>query len=272
MTQIEPLSVPLQLSALGTLFRLTLRQLARGKRLLLLSFLFLLPSILAIVLRATIPEVTSDKLEPLLIFFLIPHALIPLTALLYGTAIIQDEIEEQTLTYLLVRPLPRWALYVTKLLAALLLTALLVAIFTLVTFVAMYAGTDALFTQALLTKAMKVIALLCLALVAYGSLFACVSLFVRWALVLGIGYVIVFEGVFANIDFAIRKLTVMYYFRVLAERWIGLDMKAWKIELEEAPTSQTCVLVLLGAAVFATLLAALTFAGREFHVKTPEGS
>ena len=41
----------------------------------------------------------------------IPHALAPLAALLYSAGIIQDEVEDQTLTYLLLRPLPRWALY-----------------------------------------------------------------------------------------------------------------------------------------------------------------
>ena len=46
-------------------------------------------------------------------FNLIPHALAPLAALFYAAGIIQDEVEEQTLTYLLLRPLPRWALYLS---------------------------------------------------------------------------------------------------------------------------------------------------------------
>ncbi len=58
----------------------------------------------------------------------------PLAALLYATGIIQDEVEEQTLTYLLLRPLPRWALYLVKLLATLLVTAALTAVFTAATF------------------------------------------------------------------------------------------------------------------------------------------
>ena len=57
------------------------------------------------------------------VFNLIPHALVPLAALLYATGIIQDEVEEQTLTYLLLRPLPRWALYLIKLLATMLMTS-----------------------------------------------------------------------------------------------------------------------------------------------------
>ena len=58
----------------------------------------------------------------------------PLAALLYAAGIIQDEVEEQTLTYLLLRPLPRWALYLVKLLATLLVTSVLTAVFTAATF------------------------------------------------------------------------------------------------------------------------------------------
>ena len=47
----------------------------------------------------------AENLQFALIFNLIPHALAPLAALLYATGIIQDEVEEQTLTYLLLRPL-----------------------------------------------------------------------------------------------------------------------------------------------------------------------
>src|SRR5207253_5640064 len=51
----------------------------------------------------------------------------------------------------------------------------------------------------------------------------CMSLVVRYALFAGLFYSIVFEGVLANIDFAVRRLTVMYYFRVLIERWLQPD-------------------------------------------------
>ena len=39
--------------------------------------------------------------------------------------IVQDEQEEQTMTYLLIRPIPKWALYSVKLLATLTTTVIL---------------------------------------------------------------------------------------------------------------------------------------------------
>ena len=87
------------------------------------------------------------------------------------------------------------------------------------------------------------------------------------------------EGILANVDFAVRKLTVMYYIRVLFERWlepdwtkiVGNDYNPWSIKLSEAPGAGACVLTVLGASLVLTVLAMLAFSHREFHVKTPEG-
>ncbi len=129
--------------ALVTLFVLTLRQHIRGRRLLVLSLLFALPGVLAAVvnLASRVPP-AADDLQFALVFNLIPHALVPLAALLYAAGIIQDEVEEQTLTYLLLRPLPRWAIYLVKLLATLLVISVLTAVFTAATFavIALTAG------------------------------------------------------------------------------------------------------------------------------------
>ena len=95
---------PVALTALAVL---TLRQNLRGRRLLVLSLLFLLPVVLAGVVKLVPFPPTPQELEFAFIFNLIPHALAPLTALLYAAGIVQDEVEEQTLTYLLLRPLPR---------------------------------------------------------------------------------------------------------------------------------------------------------------------
>src|SRR5216683_5772972 len=123
------------LTALAALFVLTLRQHLRGRRLIVLSVLFLLPSVLAVIVKITAGSPPPGELEFAFVFNLIPHALVTLTALLYAAGIVRDEVEEQTLTYLLLRPLPRWALYVTKLLVTWLVTSVLTAVFTTLTFV-----------------------------------------------------------------------------------------------------------------------------------------
>ena len=75
-------------------------------------------------------NVPPEALEFMLVMMFMPQALLPLVALLYASGIIQDEQEEQTITYLLMRPIPKWAIYTVKLLAAMTTTAVLVVVFT----------------------------------------------------------------------------------------------------------------------------------------------
>jgi ABC-2 type transport system permease protein len=259
-------------SSIVTLFDISIGRLCRTRRLLVVALLFALPVAFAILARVYNEDFRADEIEAALIFLFIPNALVPLTALLYTSGMIQDEVEEQTLTYLLVRPLPRWSIYVAKLLAAIVVTSVLVGLFAVATYVAIFWGSDEFWTEILRVRAWKAIALLNLALLVYCTLFGCLSLWVRRALVVGVTYIVIFEGVIANIPFMVRQATVMFYFRVLCARWLNLDEGDWSIDLSAAPDAQTCVITLLATSLVATVLAAVTFTVREYRLKTPEGS
>jgi ABC-2 type transport system permease protein len=268
-----PLRGGFDLAALAALFVLTLREQVRGRRLVILALLFLLPAVLAAVIRLVPHPPPPQMLEFLFVFNLIPHALATLTALLYASGIIQDEVEGQTLTYLLLRPLPRWALYLTKLAVTILVTAALTGVFSVLAMVVIYWGTPDLWGDVLPWRALQVAALLALAQAAYCSLFGAVGLLTRWVLVVGLGYIIGFEGLLASFDTVARRLTVMYYFRVLSIRWLNPPNGArWSIDLDMAPSARDCVLTLLGVSVAFALLGAVRMMRQEFRMKTPEGS
>jgi ABC-2 type transport system permease protein len=268
-----------ELSALAELFRLTLRQHTHGRRLFVLAALYALPCGLAILLRSLSRPAATDALEFALVFNLIPHALAPLTALLYAAGVVRDEVEEQTLTYLLLRPLPRWALYATKLMATLLTTSLLIAAAATALYVAIYWGTPELWGEIVPGRIGRAVAVLALAQVAYCALFGWLGLFTRWSLIAGVVYIVAFEGVLANLEFVVRSLTVVYYVRILVLRWLGLSAEDlrhwqgdWELDLTTVPDAGTCALTLVGFGMAVTALAALWFARREFRMKTPEGS
>ncbi len=260
--------------ALAALFVLTLRQLIRGRRLLVVSLLFALPSGLAAMVNLLPKHVPPvENLQFALIFNLIPHALAPLAALLYATGIIQDEVEEQTLTYLLMRPMPRWAIYIIKLLATILMTSALTAVFTAATFAVIALTAREPADTGLIGQALKTAALLSLVQVGYCSLFGLLGLLMRRSLFVGVAYIAIFEGLFASLDTVARRMTVMYYFRVLVLRWLNPPSgKEWSIDLATAPQMQTCVLTLLGAGLVLALIAAFIFTAKEFRMKTPEGN
>ncbi|MBI3411995.1 MAG: hypothetical protein HY040_27000 [Planctomycetes bacterium] len=258
------------MSALAALFVLTLRQHLRGLKMPVLSLAFLLPAGLAIVGRSLLPANDTPKLEFMLVFILIPHALATLPALVFAAGIIQDEVEGQTLTYLLLRPLPKWALYLIKLTATIVVTSAMVSFFTFLTFAVLHWGADD-FATVLGNRALKTIAVFTLAQAAYCSLFSAMSLCTRWAIVVGIGYIAAFEGWLANMPMIIRQITIMYYVRVLVIRWVEFPVATeWAIDMQKAPTTESCVRTLLCICAAAALLGAIMMR-REFRMKTPGG-
>ena len=270
-----------RLAAVLGLFSLCLRQTASSRRLILIAFLLLLPVGLAGLARYYDTDGFADdqlthwqpqEAEFQLLFMMFPHALLPLTALVFSAGLVQDEIEEQTLTYLLVRPLPKWGILLAKLSAAVLIAWLLTTISIALTLGALYWGLPGFWGEVIPVRLLKATGLIGLALTAYSSTFALVGLVVKRALALGVAYIILFEGIFANIDFVIRRCTIMYYFRVLGSRWMNLDAREWRIDLPEAPSSLTCVLLILAAAALTAGVAAILFTTREFRLKTPEGT
>jgi ABC-2 type transport system permease protein len=270
------------------LFVLTLRQHLHGRRWIVMGVLFLLPAGLAILIRSTAPDAPPMVIEFLLAFMFIPQALLPLVALVYASGIIQDEQEEQTLTYLLIRPIPRWAIYLVKLLATLTTTVVLTAVFTALTYAALYLGGTSGLAD-VWRRCLTAVGVHSLSVAAYCCLFGLIGLYTRRALIAGILYAAVIEGLLANLPFGLRFVTVIYYARIMAYRSMDftftdrgrthdLAADAWQLDvrndpgLEAHPTLQTCVLVLAIAALACAAIGALMCARREFHVKTPEGS
>jgi ABC-2 type transport system permease protein len=266
-------------AALGELFWLTLRQHTHGRRLFVVMLLLALPSGLAILLRSLSRPAPVEILEFTLVFGLIPHALAPLTALLYAAGMIQDEVEGQTLTYLLLRPLPRWAVYVTKWLTTILICIGLIGFFTLALYLAIYWSTPELWGEILPGRALKTVAALALAQLGYCSLFGSLGLLIRHSLIAGVAYIVLLEGVIANVEFVGRTLTVVYYFRVLILRWLDLPdllqrqwLRAWQLDWAKMPDASSCVATVAIASLVVTIFSALWFSGSEFTVKTPDRS
>ena len=152
-----------------------------------------------------------------LLWILIPQALLPLVALLYASGIIQDEQEEQTITYLLVRPIPKWLMYCVKMAATWTTTVILVIALTVLTFAAIYVGSGADLAEASL-RCLKAAAILSLAAIAYCSIFGVISLLTKRTLIVGILYTAVVEGLLANLPLSLRWGTVIYYTRMMAYR------------------------------------------------------
>jgi ABC-2 type transport system permease protein len=271
-----------------TLYLLTLRQHLHGRRWMVVALLFLLPAGLAILMRATAGiRAPSVFREFLLCWILIPQALLPLVALLYSSGIIQDEQEEQTITYLLIRPIPKWLLYWIKMAATWSTTVLMVIVLVVLTFAAVHLRSETDLATATL-RCVKAAGILSLAVITYCSLFGLMSLVTRWTLIVGILYAVIIEGLLATFPLSLRWGTIIYHTRLIAYRTLDFVVTwprgreddvaatAWLLNIETDPTLSehpqlsTNLLVLVGASIVCTAIAAWLCSRREFHVKTPE--
>lgn len=167
-------------------------------------------------------------------------------------------------------------LYLVRFAATVVVTSVLIGAFTGLTFVAIALFTGEPLTANLARRWLETAGLLALAQLGYCGLFGLLGLLTRrllLVLLIGVTYLALFEGLLSTLDTVARGLTVMYYFRVLVQRWLEPeDAKIWAIDLKTAPSAQTCVLVLVGMGVVLSTLAAIICASREFRMKTPEGN
>jgi ABC-2 type transport system permease protein len=279
-------------TSLWTLYVLTLRQHLHGRRWMVMAGLFALSAGLVILIRVTAPIVPPLQLEFIIAFMFIPQAILPLLALVYASGIVRDEQEEQTMTYLLIRPIPKWALYLAKLFATLTTTVFLAAAMTVLLYATIYIGAHADWSDVSL-RCLKAASVHSLAVATYCCLFGLISLLTSRVLIVGVLYAGFFEGFLANLPFNVRLATVIYYTRLIAYRslsfvttlgegsrttTIDIAARIWQLNVKEDPglaqhpQIRACVTVLSAVCLFCAIAAAVLFSQREFYVKTPEKS
>jgi ABC-2 type transport system permease protein len=190
---------------IGFLLGLTLRQQMWRKSTLLLIGLALLPVLLALLFRLT--DNTDDPqtwTSEVLYRGLIITAVLPLTALMFGTSVIGDELEDGTAIYLLTKPIPRWEILLPKLIAPWLLTSAIIVASTLVSgLVAIESGgRDVVYGAAIA---------MVLGSLVYTTLFVMLSIVSSHALIIGLVYVFIWEGAVAGLFEGVRYLSVRHY-------------------------------------------------------------
>jgi ABC-2 type transport system permease protein len=289
----------LSLSALWTSFTITLQGLLQWRRLIVLLVLALLPLVALFFFRAigvaqinrTNPFLLSPRfmeIEFLAVLAYYASVVIPITVLLFASGMIRDEQENQTLTYILLCPIPRWALYLSKLLAALLVAWLLVIVCMAVLLFCLWTGAEAEPPVHWFQRWLTLVPSSALLIAANGGLFALISVLLRPALILGVVYIALFEVFLANFEFVLRKFTSVHYYQCIILNWIGSQYEftldgspklsvimydVWRLSREKIrPETQECVITLLSIFLVTTLLGMYFFTKKEYRLKTPEGN
>ncbi len=118
---------------------------------------------------------------------IIAFVLLPLSAVVFGTAAFGGEIDDGTIVYLLVKDLPRWQLVLSKYIVAVIATTIMMLVAIVLPWLALGAPSD----SAPLLQAYA--AGITLGAVLYCAIFVTMGLVNKRALVLGLLYVVVIE-------------------------------------------------------------------------------
>jgi ABC-type transport system involved in multi-copper enzyme maturation permease subunit len=256
------------------IFELSLGEMLWSRRTVFLAMVTAAPVILALVarmvqgsgiapLRVNGAPVDGAGVFGMMIWVFYLRFIVPVLGVFYGTALIADEIEDRTLTYLFTRPIRRGAVLVGKYLAYLTCTCLVVLPSVMLVYFLLvpFGQIAATFTSLALD-----LALLALGLAAYGALFALVGAVFGRPLVSGLVFVFGWEQLALLVPGYFKRLTIAHYVQGLVPHAMPSEGVTSVLEsvLRDAPSALVCVLALAAIVAAALALAVSAVERREY--------
>jgi ABC-2 type transport system permease protein len=194
---------------------LSLRQLLGRRRTFALVALALLPLLVALVFRTGNSDTDPvDWTASALLSGLIVTTLLPLVTLVLSTTSLGMEIEDGTIVYLLSKPLSRAHVMIAKLVASWLPAGALVSLSAAFSASIALQESDPALVLAFVIAAS-------LGALAYSSVFLLLSLLTTRALVFGLIYVFIWEGIVTGIFSGTRTLSIREYTLGVADLLTG---------------------------------------------------
>jgi ABC-2 type transport system permease protein len=216
---------------MSTVSWITVRGLFGRRRFLLLLPLPVLLVGLAVLSRGLGVEPT-DWGPPVLVGLGLAVVL-PVVSLIVGTGVLGAEIDDGTVVHVLTTPLPRWQIVLPKLAVAAGVTAVTVAV--------------PLFAAGLLADSVRLGVALAVAAsvgaLAYTALFMVASLLTRRPVLLGLVYVLIWEGLLSNVVSGTRVLSIQHYVIALADRLAPTDLLGTTVSVSVAAVMTALIIV-----------------------------
>jgi ABC-type transport system involved in multi-copper enzyme maturation permease subunit len=259
------------------IFDLSLGEMLWSRRSVFLALLVGGPVLLAVISRVVVAAMPASALRVngqavsgpaifgMMMWLLYIRFIVPILGVFYGTALIADEVEDRTITYLFTRPISRGSILLGKYLAYVACTVLLIlpsVVLVYFLIVPMGGGSIAASFPALV----KDLGMLAVGLVAYGAVFAWVGTRIKHPLVAGLVFVLGWEPGVLLFPGYLKRATVAYYLQALVphampdDSSIGALLQAFS-EIPTLVPSLAALAVIAGGALW---LAARTVESREY--------
>ena len=226
---------------------LTFRQLFLRRRLIAAAVFALAPVAIAAIYRLSNPDDTGvlDVMTTLYTEIAV-GTLLPLAALVFGTTAFGSEIDEGTVVYLLVKPLARWRVVLTKYLVAVAATAaVMLPAIALPWLVVGPASVPVIVPLGFATGA-------AIGAVLYCALFLALGIVSRRSLVAGLVYLIGLEFVLSRTIMGVKSLSIREFVLTVAQQ-----VTASQPDLVEASVSLPTVWVTGGVILIGSMIVAV---------------
>ena len=233
MTERPPHKMPSLTTASLRVFDLSLGEMLWSRRTVFLALVVGGPVLIAIILRVVdalnVPAMRVNGVRlggpsifGLMLWFLFLRFIVPVLGIFYGTALMADEVEDKTITYLFTRPIPRSAVLIGKYLAYLASTVLIVLpSVMLVYFLVVPIGGGSI--AASFPTLVRDLALLAVGLAVYGALFAAVGAWIKRPVLVGLFFAFGWENFALALPGYMKRFTVAFYTQSLVPHAMPQD-------------------------------------------------
>jgi ABC-type transport system involved in multi-copper enzyme maturation permease subunit len=270
-----PRRPPGYLDAAVRVFDLSLGEMLWSRRSVFLALVVGGPVLIAIIvrvvelftpaLRVNGQRVGGPVMFGVMIWMLYLWFIVPILGVFYGTALIADEVDDKTITYLFTRPIPRGAVLVGKYLAYLACTVLIVLPSVMLVFFLIVPIGGGRIGPGFIDL-LRDLGLIALGLAAYGGVFAFVGAQLRRPLLIGLLFAFGWQTVALAIPGYAKRLTVAYYLQSLVPQAMPGEggVSALQSLFREYPSAWSSILALLVITLVFTALAARATGRREY--------
>ena len=231
---------PSFLSASLRIFDLSVGEMLWSKRTIFMALVVGAPVLIALLLRALVAlgapildntdvrdgrvetiHMTGPAIFGLMIWVFYLRFTVPVLGVFYGTALMADEIEDKTITYLFTRPIRRGAVLVGKYLAYLACTTFVVLPSVTIVYLLVVPLRGTLGGSFI--DLLKDLAMLALGLAVYGALFAFIGAKFKRPLLIGLVFIFGWEQAALAFPGYLKKFTIAYYLQSLVPHAMPSD-------------------------------------------------
>ena len=253
-----------QLTGFQTVVLYTIRKLLLSKRIYITLLIMLF--IVAVMAYASTLELNEQEIEDEedlidrgvnLLDVLILFFFMPVMAMIYGSSLVRDEMDDRSITAVVTSPMDRVVTFVAYYIGlAISVSAIMLLLLT--------AGFLSYFGNVGMDDAEGIYgpfaSLMVIGAFAYSALFIMISVLLNKPIFFGLFYAFIWEGFIGSIPGRISWLSIKHYLRSLGSHWISAGQIA---EYDGHSVSDAAwILVILSVVVFA--LGAYLFREKEF--------